>query len=187
MKIKFIRYNHTSLNQKTLNQKILSEQVLRGLTASKKRFVYYAVPDGLTEVEAELIIDAIENNPTLLNIVANAQIRSGTPEWSNFWDILSKSPGIAKIESTHGADELRRYRISRTINLGDKSEMEDFDAKLKQDGRPSLPSFQEYWSDDLSGRSGATTKQTPIQGKDTQQNTGTTFKQTPVKGKEQPE
>jgi hypothetical protein len=65
--------------------------------------------------------------------------------------------------------------------------LEDFDAKLKQDNRPSLPSFQDHWEDYSAGRSGAATKQAPQKGKDPQQNTGTTFKQTPVKGKEQPE
>jgi hypothetical protein len=176
MNAKYLKYNYYSLQEK----------VLQGNTA-KGQPVIYAVPDILTDTEAEVLIDTIEQNAKLAEIVRNPKIRSGTPEWASFWAALSAVPAIKAMEKAHGAANLHRYRISRTLYTTERPEMEDFDAKLKADNRPSLPSFQDHWEDYAAGREGAVTRQDPRKGKDQQQNTGTTFKQSPVKGKDQPE
>lgn len=157
MKAKYLKYNYFSLQ----------EQVLQGNTI-KNQPVIYAVPDILTKPEAEVLIDTIEKDLKLAEIVRNPNIRSGTPEWDNLWTALSAYPAIQSMVATHGAENLRRYRISRTLYTKERPEMEEFDAKLKADKRPSLPSFQEHWKDYAAGRSGTNTKEPPQKGKDPQ-------------------
>ena len=157
MKTKQLKYNYYSLQ----------EQVLQGNTPSNKP-VIYAVPDILSKAEAGILVDTIEKNSKLAEIIRNPHIRSGTPEWDNLWAALSEYPAIQAMIVAHGADNLRRYRISRTLYTKERPEMEEFDAKLKADKRPSLPSFQEHRKDYAAGRSGTNTKQTPQKGKDPQ-------------------
>lgn len=171
-----LKYNYISLNEK----------VLPGKTA-KGYPVTYAVPDVLTDLEARALIQAIEGNDKLAEIVRKPEIRSGTPEWNRFWDMLSQVPGMDKILAAHGAEELRRYRISRSIHSGDIPDMELFDQDAKVDKRPSLPSFQGHWKDKETIRSGAATKEVQPKGKNQPESMGTSFKQVPVQGKNQPQ
>ena len=162
MKAKFIKYNHYSPNDKFLNEKVLQGNTVENFP------VIYAVPDVLTDTEAEVLIDTIEKDLKLADVVRDSKIRSGTPQWDAFWTALSAYPAIQAMEAAHGAENLRRYRISRTRYPKERPEMEDFDAKLKADKRPSLPSFEEHWKDYAAGRSGANFQEPPEKGKDPQ-------------------
>lgn len=171
-----LKYNYISLNEK----------VLPGKTA-KGNPVTYAVPDVLTDLEARALIKAIESNNKLAEIVRKPEIRSGTPEWNQFWTMLSQVPGMDAIIAAHGEEELRRYRISRSTHTGDIPDMELFDQDAKVDKRPSLPSFQGHWKDKESFRSGAAPKEGELKAKNQPESMGTTFKQVPVQGKNQPQ
>lgn len=185
------------INYKYYHYNILTEKVMQGRSAGGN-VVIYALPDvfdgeGQPTVDASTLIQAIETYQNdgkfeLLEILRKAEVASGTPEWKRFWDILYQIPKARAVVDKYGGREaLSRYRISRTNQAAALTSMEIYDAKMKEDKSPSLPSFQEYWESDIHGRAGAGTKQVQQKGKEQQQNSGTVTKQVPVKGKDQPE
>lgn len=154
-KLRYLKYNYFSLDEK----------VVQGRTAGNN-VVIYAVPEVLTNAQAQTLIKAIEQDQKLSEVVRNPAVKSGTPEWNEFWTQLSAAPGVQDILAAHGAENLSRYRISRSTNTSDLEGMESYDVKAQADKRPVLPSFQAHWEDSGFGRTGAISKETPVKGKD---------------------